>query len=1130
MVRNDTDPMHSMHLASEGMSSRTAYIRLQEMTETSSSSAVLFTISGLDQPVGSMHHALSGKLLWTNTIPSGVNAHHTGLVDAALIAPTMESAEKASVAAAAPDAIAMDRSGSIVRFAGFNGAIIWASQASEEGGEAFIPVKLHSTHSHTYVVALVPHQPTLRIFSSKETYSLRVTVFSSSKGTRLGSFDVPGSKVEMSTMTSRDNSVGNVVVLGQDGNPSRGIKPQLVWLQTDGSVRSLILPAPADPEELAIDFASINIVKTKVASRYIALSELAVLSHRGIIMVITDDHKSEALRISHPKQELASFWHFEEDAKDAVYSGSIDRKDKAYINRMYFGNSQRLLNFHVLWVDAHDGEGQVTGFSFQWDHDLNGDVIAAPFEASQVSEYQLVTRAALVTRSSSIRMIQEDRHQWIREEGLSHTTATVLIDLPESRVGIHHDASELDAKMLLDGEGYVHRLSRHMIALQNLPSSTFNALLTFIKEVPAMSLDSFGIKGPGPKKAILPQEEKKKPVATTAVRSFGAAPLGGVGAQAAYRGSGGNVRAMPKGVPQFKSKQVKSPLPDQGPPPPAALGPRLANETVARTLYRDAFGFRKLIVATSKKGKIYAIDSQTGAYLWEKSLVGFGSGEGAPVPTVDVKLLALTRSVGGSGVDVGSSIQQQASDDASHADTAQLKYSPLLTVLAEVNEGGIIMTRMWEIDPLTGAFNGGVDSQTGLALFAGRAKESFLLPIEDEQTGQIATAIVDPKDKLYVWPTTQSVAVRFANVSSSFFYTVKEEVQKGDTRQTMLVGCTPSIATGEVKGERVWQLPVSADEHVTSITRPNQDVVASQGKVLGNRQTMYKHLDPHTLVVITRNTATQSARALVIDGITGRVLNELNLCQGGLVLTNEDGSNSDILVVFTENWITISFQVDIAASDALAKYKGAHRQNRLISMELYEVQGKDETWNWKGKTSSFARDQSGIHSGVIQAYSQVYVLPSAVRGMAASRTKYGISSKALLVATNRGKLLTLPRRLLDPRRPVGRKPNKEEQEEGLMTFDPYINESPQWYAGGGKAVPLASRIKTKASLLESLSVVFIHGSLDWWVTRVAPSGTFDLLSGESYYVYFHHCISLIPWPFSLSLSPPQISSTSRNCS
>lgn len=1048
-----------------------------------------------------MHHALTGQLIWTNPIPLAKDAQHNGLVDAALVPSTHDISEKATVAVAAPDAIAMDRSGRVIRFAGFNGAIVWLNQAQEsqiESMETRMPIKLHSTLSHTYVISLIPHQPTMKPFSSKESYSLHVTIFSASNGARLSSFNIPNSKVEMNTVTSRDNSAGNVVVLGQDSNPSRGIKAQLVWLQTDGSIRGFVLPEPEQASEIEVDSTSVRIVKSAVASRYIALSELGVLSNRGTIMAITDDYKSEALRITRNKQELNSFWHFEEDAKDAIYTGSIDRKDQGFINRLYFGNTQRLLNFHVLWIDAHNGQGQVTGFSFQWDHDLNGDILAAPFEASQVSEFQLVTRGVLVTSSSSIRMIQEDRHQWIREEGLSHTTATVLIDLPESRLVSGQESSGIDAKVLLDGEGYFHRVERHLLALQNLPGWTFNAVLTAIKELPAATMESFGIQNLGVNKVVAPQGEAKKPVATTtAVQSYGAAPLGVVGAQQLYRGGKQPSRSAPKGVPQFKSRKVDSPVKDQGPPPPAALAPRLANQTVASSLFRDQFGFRKLIVAATKKGKVYAMDSQTGEFLWEKSLVGFGLGEGAKAPNVKIKLLALVRPVGGSGDEVASSMQQQASEEASHGETTQ-QLGALLTVVAEIEEDGVMMTRMWEIDPLTGVFPGGAESQTGLALFPGGPKDAFLLPIEDEQTGQIASLIVDPKDKLYIWPTTPSVARRFANITSSFFYTIKEEIQKKDgTSQTILAGYTPSSSSGEVKGERVWQLPIASDEEITSITRPNQDPVSSQGKVLGNRKTMYKYLNPHSLVVVTRNVATQSAQAFVIDGINGRILHESTLCQGGLALTNADGTNSEIHVVFTENWITISFEVDVKANDALAKYKGAHRQTRLVSMELYEVQGKDETWKWKGKTSSFARNQVGIHSGAIQVYSQVFVLPNPIRALATSRTKHGITSKALLIATNRGKLMSLPRRLLDPRRPVGRKPNKEELEEGLISYDPYIVESSKWYIGNGKTIPLANQIKTKASLLESLSVVFIYGSLDWWVTRVAPSGTFDLLSGES---------------------------------
>lgn len=1043
-----------------------------------------------------MHHALTGYLLWTSPMPIIDTLHHNGVADAALLPPTFAIPSTASVAGAAPDAVVMDRSGRVVRLAGINGSPVWMSDVDggKDAQDQVIPVKLHSTQSHTVVVSLVPHQPKLRLFSATQTYSLHVRVLSSASGKTLAAYGVTSSNVEMVSVSSQDNSAGNVLVLGQDGEGSHGVKPQLVWLQTDGSVRSLPLPLPADAGDVQVDSSSVQTVKSKTASRYVALMEVANLSSRGVLVAVTNDGKSETLKVTAPKQELKSIWQFEEDARDAVYSGSTDRKGKAYLNRIFFSRGQHLLNFHVLWIDAHDGEGQVTGFSFQWDHDLNGDVLAAPFEASQVGEYQLVTRAAFVTASSSIRMVQEDRHFWIREEGLSHTTATVLIDLPEGRmaVGAHHQDSGLDAKSLLEGEGYLKRLKRHLLALQYSPEWVAMAIWKAVLEVPALSLDSFGIQGLGTKKAHV-EQNVKKPLSTTASRSYGAAPLGGVGAQNVFRG-GSQGGIAPKGLPQVNTRKVKSALKDVSAPPPTALAPRLANETVASGLVRDSFGFRKLIVATSNKGKIYAIDSQTGDFLWEKSLVGFGEGEGAERPLVTVKLLALVRSVGGSGVDVGTSIQQQAGEESSHVNTAQLEYGSLLMVVAEVEEVGVTFTRMWEIDPMTGTFPGGDDSQTGLALFPGKTKDAFLLPVEDAASGQIATAVVDRNDKLYIWPTTDSVASRFTNVSASFFYTVEEKMQGG---QSILAGYTPSLVDGVLKGKRVWQLPIPSDEQISGITRPNQDVVASQGKVLGSRKTLYKHLNPHALVVTTRDASAQSARALVIDGITGRVLHDAALCQGGLALRNEDGTPSKIHVMFTENWITAVFDVDVGADDALARYKGAHRQTRLVSIELYETQGReDETWKWKGKMSSFARVGAGVHSAAVQVYSQLYILPQSVRGLAASRTKYGITSKALLVANTRGRIMALPRRLLDPRRPMGRKATAQEMEEGLMTYDAYIQESPKWYLGSGKQVPLASDIKTKASLLESLSVVFVQGSLDWWVTKVAPSGTFDLLSGE----------------------------------
>lgn len=1037
-----------------------------------------------------MIHAPSGRTLWTLSVPNvAANARHSGLVDAALIPPAhVPSSGSSSVASYTPDAIVMDRSGSVVRIAGLNGHPVWTKSPISlqgEGHESIVPIRVHTTTKTTFIVSLVQHQ---RLLSSTPSYSLRVDTVSAVTGMSIATIDIPGSNVDMQSTSSSFNTAGNVIVLGQDAHQETGIAPQLVWLQTDGTIRSIALPLA----EGAIDSSTTSTLKPKSGSRFTALHELIQLNARGIFVARTNDFHGEVLRIDKKKNRLISQWEFEEDAKDAIYSGTISRQGEPYVNRIFFGRSQQLLNFHVLWADVHDGEGQVTGFSFQYDHDLNGDVVACPFEVSPVNEFQLISRGVMVTRSSSIRMIQEDRHQWIREEGLSHTTASVLIDLPEGKLG---SGAGLQAKQIIEGEGFISRLQRHAVALQHFPEYVWTSIVSLVFEIPSMSLESFGIQ-----QRPAHSSSGNTPLQTN---TGGAAPFRGVGAQkqAERPGKQSNARhAVPKGVPPPGRK--RQPV-DQGPPPPVHLAPREANSSAVASLIRDKFGFRKLVVAASKKGKLYAVDSQTGQFIWEKSLVGFGQGEGDEVPEIDIKLLALVRPLAGSGSDLGGT----SSNETSHSATAQLDYGGLLTVVAEVQSEGATFTRMWEIDPLTGRFPGGVEAQTGIALFPGKVKTTFLLPIEDEFTGQIAAAAVNEEDKFLVWPTTTSIAERFAEASASFFYAVPHSVPEKDGKvRSVLVGYHP-VPAMQMKGVPVWQLPLASGEKIVDIVHATQDPVASQGKVLGDRSTLYKYLNPSLLVVLTRNEDTRTASVYAVDGVTGKVIYQSTLCSGNLLLRYEDDTNVNPTAVITENWLTVSYQVEVSADDPQAKFKGPHTQTRLLSTELYEPRaGEKEMWEWKGVFSSFAhkipskgrgdaRSPLIVPEPSVLSFSQIYILPYKIRGLEATRTKYGISSKALLLATSDGRIQVLPRRLLDPRRPLGRKPTTQEVEEGLIQYDPFLQDTGRFQLGG-RRIPLPSRLRVRPSLLESSSLVFVDQSLDWFFTTVAPSGSFDLLSGK----------------------------------
>ena len=121
------------------------------------------------------------------------------------------------------------------------------------------------------------------------------------------------------------------------------------------------------------------------------------------------------------------------------------------------------------------------------------------------------------------------------------------------------------------------------------------------------------------------------------------------------------------------------------------------------------------------------------------------------------------------------------------------------------------------------------------------------------------------------------------------------------------------------------------------------------------------------------------------------------------------------------------------------------------------------------------------------------------------------------MASENGQIHSFPRLLLNPRRTKD-KPTAEEQEEWIVQYDPVLPDDTRRVLSHDYQVcymflllfqrrcdltsllsPLelqvanVRRILAAPSLLESTSIVFVYG-LDLFCTRVAPSGTFDVLN------------------------------------
>ena len=124
---------------------------------------------------------------------------------------------------------------------------------------------------------------------------------------------------------------------------------------------------------------------------------------------------------------------------------------------------------------------------------------------------------------------------------------------------------------------------------------------------------------------------------------------------------------------------------------------------------------------------------------------------------------------------------------------------------------------------------------------------------------------------------------------------------------------------------------------------------------------------------------------------------------------------------------------------------------------------------------------------------QSYILPVSVAAMKETITEKGITNKHILIGLTTGNVVEMAWAFLDPRRPVT-SPEKA-REEGIIPYMPELPVHHETMFNYNQTISNLKDIITSPSGLESTCLVLVHG-LDIFVTRVAPSKTFDLLKED----------------------------------
>lgn len=322
-------------------------------------------------------------------------------------------------------------------------------------------------------------------------------------------------------------------------------------------------------------------------------------------------------------------------------------------------------------------------------------------------------------------------------------------------------------------------------------------------------------------------------------------------------------------------------------------------------------------------------------------------------------------------------------------------------------------------------------------------------------------------------------------VSVSLNATSGEVLSKGCPRNEAVhspEGIHYSLRDGALEASHVdrkgstsmWHFTPAEHERILSlIPRPVNNPVASIGKVLGDRRVLYKYLDPNLALLATANDFSKTTTFYVLNTVSGAILYSATHSSIDL--------SAPISSIISENWFAYSY----TAMPTDSNPKG----HQLVIGEMFESLIPNDRGPLAGQ-SNFSSIDSSTRPFTL---THTYHISEPISKLAVSTTKQGITSRhllAILPASNG--IVGIPYPVLDPRRPVGRDPTKDEQGEGLARYVPTIEFDPKWYLSHSRELLGVEEIVTTPALVESTSLVFGYG-LDVFGTRITPSGGFDVL-------------------------------------
>ncbi|KAI5956497.1 hypothetical protein KGF54_000972 [Candida jiufengensis] len=261
------------------------------------------------------------------------------------------------------------------------------------------------------------------------------------------------------------------------------------------------------------------------------------------------------------------------------------------------------------------------------------------------------------------------------------------------------------------------------------------------------------------------------------------------------------------------------------------------------------------------------------------------------------------------------------------------------------------------------------------------------------------------------------------------------------------------IPQGKTSSIKTWSFHFN-DPVVQIATIPKASKISSVGIPLVDKSILYKYLNRNLITIITME---ENLKLYLIDGITGDLLYTYSS-------QNEIIDPNSISLVIDDNWIVYSY---FTISPRL--------EQRINVIDL------------------FSNKQN---SKITKISKQSFIYPERILKLSSTQSKHGITIKSIVVLTESGSIVEIPKFILNSRRPTTEmKQDDFGNDFKLFPYDPIvpknhnqvINHKYQLNSTNGKLL-------VKPTQYESSSVVCYFNSQNQFCSILKPSLSFDLLN------------------------------------